>query len=94
MKDDPKEIIIRPSTDLQKSIEGFNEPLAKYIQELGLPTKVVLYPIDERKNVINALEEAISVLPLEQRAKSYYLTKFAVAIAVGLFDGAINYLWD
>ncbi len=94
MKEDPKEIIIRPSADLQKSIEGFNEPLAKYIQELGLPTQEVLYPIDERKNVINALEEALSILPLEQREKSYYLTKFAVAIAVGLFDGAINYLWD
>lgn len=94
MKDDPKEIIIQPSTDLQKSIEGFNEPLAKYIQELGLPTQDVLYPIDERKNVINALKEAISVLPVEQREKSYYLTKFTVAIAVGLFDGAINYLWD
>ena len=94
MEKDHKDIIIRPSADLQKSIEGFNEPLAKYIQDLGLPTHEVLYPIDERKNVINALEEAISILPLEQREKSYYLTKFTVAIAVGLFDGAINYLWD
>lgn len=94
MKNESKEIIIRSSTDLQKSIEGFNKPLATYLKELGLPTQDVFYSIDERKNVINALEEALSVLPLEQREKSYYLTKFTVAVAVGLFDGAINYLWD
>lgn len=94
MNDEPKEVIIRPSTDIQKSIEGFNAPLANYLQELGLPTQDVLYPIEERKNVINSLEEALSVLSLGQREKSYYLTKFTVAIAVGLFDGAINYLWN
>lgn len=31
---------------------------------------------------------------MEERQRAYYLTKFTVAIAVGLFDGALNYLWD
>jgi hypothetical protein len=94
MKNQSKEIIVRPLADLQKSIDGFNEPLARYLQEIGLPTQDVLYSIDERKQVINALQDVLSVLPLEQREKSYYLTKFTVAIAVGLFDGAMNYLWN
>ncbi len=79
---------------MEKSIDGFNEPLALYLKDLGLPTDDVLYPIEDRKQVINALSDAISILPIEQREKSYYLTKFTVAIAVGLFDGALNYLWN
>lgn len=94
MEEQSKEIVVRPSHDLQRSIDGFNEPLARYLEDLGLPTQDVLYPIDERKNIISALKEAISILPIDQREKSYYLTKFTVAIAVGLFDGAVNYLWN
>lgn len=61
---------------------------------MGLPVHDVLYPISERRNIINALESALEVLPIDQREKAYYLTKFTVAVAVGLFDGALNYLWD
>lgn len=94
MDDPAKEIAVRTSADLQESIDGFNEPLARYLKNLGLPTENALYRIDERKNIINALEEALTILPISQREKSYYLTKFTVAIAAGLFDGALNYLWN
>ena len=94
MGDGSKDMIVKPVDDLQKSIDGFNEPLARYLHEIGLPTQDVLYPIDERKVVINALQDAISILPIQERDKSYYLTKFTVAISVGLFDGALNYLWN
>jgi len=90
-----KEIVpIDKSTDLEKSIDRFSQPLARYIESLGLPIDDVLDPISERKNIINALEEALEILPIDERAKAYYLTKFTVAIAVGLFDGALNYLWN
>lgn len=86
--------IVPLSQELEKSIQGFNEPLAKYLIDIGLPTQNVLYPISERKNVIVALKEALSIIPLDEREKAFYLTKFTVAISVGLFDGALNYLWD
>lgn len=94
MNDQSKDIVVRPLADLQKSIDGFSDPLAQYLKDIGLPTQDVLYPIEKRKQVISALQDALSVLPSEQREKSYYLTKFTVAIAAGLFDGAINYLWN
>jgi hypothetical protein len=31
---------------------------------------------------------------MEERVKAIYLSKFTVAITVGLFDGALNFLWD
>lgn len=55
-----KEIIVHPMTDLQKSIDVFTEPLSMYLEDIGLPTRDVLYPIEKRKQVIRALEDALS----------------------------------
>jgi len=82
------------SAQLSKSIDSFSNPLAQYLGTLGLPIDDVLYPISERKSIINSLESALEILPIDERAKAYYLTKFTVAVAVGLFDGAVNYLWN
>jgi hypothetical protein len=83
-----------PESSLEDSISNFNQPLAHFLEELGLPIENVLYPLAERKIIVNALKDALSILPIDERTKSHYLTKFTVAIAVGLFDGAINYLWN
>ena len=40
------------------------------------------------------MESCIEILPFEERQKSVYLSKFTVAVSVGLFDGALNFLWD
>jgi hypothetical protein len=79
---------------LEKSISGFSQPVAAYLSELSLPTDDILAPFEERRKVVNGLADALDVLPIEQREKAYYLSKFTVAVAVGLFDGAINYLWN
>lgn len=50
--------------------------------------------MEDRRKIIDSLASALDILSLEERAKSYYLTRFTVAIAVGLFDGALTYLWD
>lgn len=82
------------SSELEKSISSFSPSIANFLTEVGLPTENILSSVDERKKVIFALAEALSILPIEEREKATYLTKFTVAIAVGLFDGALNYLWD
>jgi len=82
------------SHDLEKSISSFNTPLASFLGEVGLPTENILSPIDERKKIIAGLAQALAVLPLTDRSRAYYLTKFIVAVTVGLFDGALNYLWN
>lgn len=79
---------------VETSIAAFNEPLANLLTYIGLPTENILSPIEERRKVIFALESTIEILPLEERAKSIYLSKFTVAVSVGLFDGALNFLWD
>jgi len=90
-------VLIPKDTTPQKietSIHAFNKPLADLLEYIGLPTEDILSPIEERRKVIFALESTIEILPIEKRAKATYLSKFTVAISVGLFDGALNFLWD
>jgi len=79
---------------IETSIAAFNEPLSNLLTHIGLPTENVLMPIEERRKVIFSLESAMEVLPYDERQKAFYLSKFTVAITVGLFDGALAFLWD
>lgn len=92
------QIILIPANnsheEVETSIAAFNQPLANLLTHIGLPTENILSPIEERRKVIFTLGSTIEILPLEDRKKSIYLSKFTVAISVGLFDGALNFLWD
>jgi len=98
MSEENLEIVLIPSvctpTQLETSIRAFNQPLADLLDHIGLPTENILSPINERRKVIYALESTLEILPLEDRIKATYLSKFTVSIAVGLFDGALTFLWD
>lgn len=79
---------------LDTSIKALNQPLADLLTHIGLPTENVLNPVQERRKVIMSLESVLEILPYDIRQKSFYLSKFTVAITAGLFDGALNFLWD
>ncbi|MBK9726538.1 MAG: hypothetical protein IPO86_00305 [Saprospiraceae bacterium] len=79
---------------METSIAAFNKPIADLLDFCGLPTVDVLSPIEERRKVIYALESTLEILPYPDRQKAYYLSKFTVAVTVGLFDGALSFLWD
>jgi hypothetical protein len=79
--------LVSPIGELNVQLEG-------YLSSIGLPVLDVVAPIAERKKIITQLSDALDVLPYETRAKSHYLSRFTIAIAAGLFDGALNYLWD
>lgn len=79
---------------MDSSITALNQPLADMLSHLGLPVENVLSPIEERRKIISSLEGALEVLPFEDRIKSTYLSKFTVSVTMGLFDGALTFLWD
>jgi len=90
----PEILTLQVHSELQTSIVSFSPIMARYLDALRVTNRNVLAPIEERKKVIDALGSALAVVPLPLRQKSAYLTRFAVAITVGLFDGALSYLWD
>ena len=98
MSDESSEIVLIPignsPSQLDTSIGAFSQPLSNLLQHIGLPTENILSPVQERRKVIYALESTLEILPIDQRIKSDYLSKFTVSIAVGLFDGALTFLWD
>jgi hypothetical protein len=87
-----RQIVLIPKNEthenIENSIAAFNQPLANLLTHIGLPTENILSPIEERRKIIFALESTIEVLPIQERLKSTYLSKFTVAVSVGLFYGA------
>jgi len=86
--------LVAHTAELETSIQGLSAPLAGFLSSLGLPTEQVLVEFSERRFVLQSLQQTIEVLPCEERSKAYYLSKFSVSIMVGLFDAALNFLWD
>ncbi len=81
-------------SDIESSISTLNAPLSSFLSHVGLPTENLLSPIDERRKVIQALESVLEVLEVEDRARATYISKFTICVTVGLFDGALSFLWD
>ncbi|MCB0906161.1 MAG: hypothetical protein KDB63_03465 [Nocardioidaceae bacterium] len=84
----------RPGADIAQSLTQHETAVLAQIGVIGLPTTGVLVPIEERRRLFSNLEDALSSLDAEGRARSLYLSKFVMAVAAGLFDAALNYLWD
>ena len=80
--------------DIERSISTINAPLSGFLAHVGLPTENLLSPVDERRKVIQALESVLEVLDFEERARAAYISKFTICVTVGLFDGALSFLWD
>ncbi len=83
-----------PGADLSAAITDFESNLLARADRMGLPSQNVLVSIPQRVTVLNGLDSALDTLPEEKRADSLYLSKFLIAVSAGLFDAALNYLWD
>ena len=88
------EIVIKPQDQVVTSVDQFTTGLTTYLGELGLPNDKVLVHVSERSRVINNLPEVITLISPEQKSTSIYISKFIAACAAGLFDAALNFIWD
>lgn len=89
-----KEMVVVDAGHLVAPIGELNAQLEGYLVNVGLPVIDIVAPIAERKKVIAQLADALEIIPFADRGKAHYLSRFTIAIAAGLFDGALNYLWD
>lgn len=77
-----------------QSLQVFEEGILKGIESYGLPINNILVPLNERVVVFRNIEMPLSKIPKNERIISIYFSKFLAAVAAGLFDAALNYLWD
>lgn len=78
------------STDLRQ----FELALLSFMETHGLPSESILVSIRDRQTVFQNIGGVLERIGPEQRLTSAYLSKFVAAVASGLFDAALNYLWD
>ncbi|NMC68219.1 MAG: hypothetical protein GYA61_08345 [Spirochaetales bacterium] len=75
-------------------LQNFENGFFEVIRSCGLPTENIFVPVIERFKVFKNINVVIEKLAENQRSNSLYLSKFLAATASGLFDAALNYLWD
>lgn len=79
---------------IDKQLADFEMALLGAIGGLQLPTDGVLVDFEQRRRVFANFADAISDLQPNDRAGAMYLSKLLAAVGAGLFDAALNYLWD
>ncbi|MER2079427.1 hypothetical protein [Psychrobacillus psychrotolerans] len=84
----------RTQLSLADSVDTFSLGLSMYLEQLELPTENVLVNPDQRMDVIDNLPRVVSYLSTQQKGESLYISKFIAACGAGLFDAALNFLWN
>lgn len=75
-------------------LQTFEAKLVQFIGGHGLPTANVLVVVPERLRVFGNAQHVLEKLDAARKLQSVYISKFLAAAASGLFDAALNYLWD
>lgn len=65
-----------------------------FLEQLGLPQENILATIHERTTIQNNFPSLVQSLKTEDKGNARYLSKFAAASYIGLFDAALNYVWN
>lgn len=82
------------SDDIVQSIGDYEAVMLRKIAEIGLPGSDVVVALQQRGLVLQNIESAIAGLDATRRSRAPYISKFIMAVGAGLFDAALNYLWD
>jgi len=85
--------IIRP-TSYDVQLRDFEGGLVSFLKQHDLPSDGIFVGVPERLNVFKNLEGVIVQIDSNDKQQSLYLSKFIAGVASGLFDAALNYLWD
>lgn len=96
MTDSPERITtaaLSPITDYATQLQEVEAGLVGLLEYCGLPPNI-LVDTQERHVVFRNAPEVIGLIDPEHRRQSVYFSKFLVAVASGLFDAALSYLWD
>ena len=87
-----KNIAKQPNYDIQ--LRDFEGGLINFLEQHDLPSTNIFVGVPERINVFKNIEGVIAQINPKEKEQSLYLSKFIAGVASGLFDAALNYLWD
>jgi hypothetical protein len=93
MEEENKMQVIQ-SDNYDVQLRDFEGGLINFLAQHNLPSDGIFVGVPERLNVFKNLEGVIVQIEEEDKQQSLYLSKFIAGVASGLFDAALNYLWD
>jgi len=82
-----------PNTKDQYQIANTSS-FQNYLLELGLPHENILASDEEKAMLQVSLPMVMQRIPETSKKDASYLSKFVAASAIGLYDAALNYLWN
>jgi hypothetical protein len=85
---------VKQNSNNEIQILAFEKGLISFLKQHSLPSDKIFVEIPERIIVFKNLEDVLRNVELDEKQKSLYLSKFIAGIASGLFDVALNYLWN
>lgn len=65
-----------------------------YLNQLNLPYNDIIAEERQRQIIAKNLPDLLGEIPNEKKVSATYLSKFVAASAIGLFDAALNYVWN
>jgi len=83
-----------PAETYDVQIQKFESGLVGFLEQQGLPSTGIFVEVDERLTVFQNLSRVVRLVPGDDLGESIYISKFIASAATGLFDAALNYLWD
>ncbi|RPE13148.1 hypothetical protein EGT74_06350 [Chitinophaga lutea] len=75
-------------------IEKQVQRITDFLNEMGLPSDNIIAPLDQREKIGKNLPDLIYNLPAEVKTGARYLSKVVVGAGFGLFDYALNSIWN
>ncbi|WP_186644167.1 hypothetical protein [Fluviispira vulneris] len=87
-------IFDKKNNDYNSSLSNFEKEFISVIKRMGLPVDNIFVPANQRLIVFKNANEVLSNLKEDIIHESNYISKFFAAVAAGLFDAALNYLWN
>jgi hypothetical protein len=81
-------------TTYHQQMAAHQERFLALLGNNGLPTDNIFVPVKERYAVFNNAGSLLDNLDGEKKSEAIYVSKFFAAVAAGLFDAALNYIWD
>ena len=76
------------------NLEVFEKQLLDLFKDYWLPYENILVWINERARFFHNIWYTLDFLEPNKKWKAIYISKFLSAVWSGLFDAALNYLWN
>ena len=85
--------LVRYDNEIDNDVANFSRGLKGYLTFLGLPCDNILVNIEQRGIVIANMPFILNNIP-SNKSELYYISKFIASCSAGLFNAALNYLWN